>query len=267
MQVTNLFKQRLDNKELQVGTWLMSGSATCAEAIGWTGIDFVVVDMEHSPLDLGDVVEIQRAISGTPAGCVTRIPTNDPVVVKRVLDAGAQTLMFPMIEGADDAAQAIRSMRYPPAGIRGVAGVQRASRYGAVQNYLKICQSNLAAIVQVETANTFVELDQIASVEGVDAIFVGPNDLAASLGRLGDVLHPEVQDMMKLAVKVCHKRGRPIGTVAGTTEAAQRYVDCGYDFVAIGSDLTAITGTVKEHLVAFGRSDRSNGPLPGHTGY
>ncbi len=253
MELVNKFKNRLAEPLTPLGTWLMSASPTCAEAIGWSGLDFVVVDMEHVPIELPDVIEIHRALAATPIGTITRVPWNDPVVVKRLLDAGAQTLMFPMIQTTDDAAAAVRATRYPPAGIRGVAAVHRASRYGAMSDYLKRSGPELMVIVQIETRESWARLDAIASVDGVDAVFIGPADLAASMGRLGDVMHPEVQEAIRATPALCHARGKKAGTVGANADVAKTYAGHGYDFVGIGSDLVAMNATFKAQLAAFGR--------------
>jgi 2-keto-3-deoxy-L-rhamnonate aldolase RhmA len=259
--ISNLFKKRLATNETQIGCWLMSGSPTCAEAIGWSGTDFTVVDMEHSPIDLVQTMDIHRALSGAPLGVVTRLPSTDPVLVKRVLDIGAQTLMFPMIGNPDEAASAVRSMRYPSTGIRGVAGIQRASRYGALKDYLHECETELFSIAQVEDVRAFEWLDKIAAVEGLSAVFVGPNDLAASMGHLGNPMESDVQDLMRAAPSICHAQGKKIGTLAASAAQANRYVELGYDFVALGSDIGAITSTIASLMHELNRG--SNRRLEG----
>lgn len=253
MKMENLFKGKLMAGPGLLGTWLMSASATCAEAVGWCGLDYVVVDMEHVPLDVHDVVDILRALAPTPTGAITRVPWNDTVMVKRVLDAGAQTLMFPMIQSADEAALAVRATRYPPHGVRGVAAVHRASRYGAVGDYLHTCHEDLCVVVQVETPTAFDRIGEIAAVEGVDAVFIGPGDLAANCGQLGNMLHPQVQERIAAACSGIHGQGKKAGVLAPNIELARRYADLGYDFVAVASDVAAITATMKSHLVAWGR--------------
>lgn len=266
MMATNLFVARLNEPGVSFGTWLMSASPTCAEALGWSGLDFIVVDMEHVPLSLPDVVAIHRAISAAPAGTITRLPWNDTVMVKRLLDAGAQTLMFPMIQSPEEALAAVRATRYPPHGVRGVAAVHRASRYGAVTDYLHASGPELAVIVQVETGVAFAQLDAIASVQGVDMVFIGPGDLAASLGHLGNPGHPEVQAMLQAAPDVCHRNGCKIGTLAPNAEQARTYAGQGYDFVAIGSDVASMNAMIRSQLQSLGRAPVSAG-VPAPAGY
>jgi 4-hydroxy-2-oxoheptanedioate aldolase len=247
----NLFKQRLGANAPLVGTWLMSASATCAEAVGWTGLGFVVVDMEHVPLDVHDVVDILRALAPTATGTITRVPSNDPVMVKRVLDCGAQTIMFPMIQGPEEAALAVGATRYPPAGIRGVAAMHRASRYGAVSDYLHKCQDELCIVVQVETPRAYGRLAEIAAVDGVDAVFIGPADLAANAGHLGNSLHPDVQRLIADAPPTIHAQGKRAGILVPNPDLARRCVDNGYDFVAIGSDVSAMTAAMRSHVAGW----------------
>jgi 2-dehydro-3-deoxyglucarate aldolase/4-hydroxy-2-oxoheptanedioate aldolase len=257
--MTNLFKQRLGAHDAPlIGAWLMSASATCAEAAGWTGLDFVVVDMEHVPLSISDTAGLLRALASTPAGVITRVPWNDPVTVKRVLDAGAQTVMFPMIQSVEEATRAVLSTRYPgyPAGgTRGVAGVHRASRYGAVPDYLRTSHQHICVVAQIETPTAYDRMPAIAAVDGVDAIFVGPGDLAANMGHLGELGHPEVLQRIMDAPALVHAQARKkIGILVPDTELGRRCTDAGYDFVAIGSDISAITATMKRHLAAWGRT-------------
>ncbi len=247
----NLFRHALATRSPLVGAWLMSASATCAEAVGWTGLDFVVVDMEHVPLDVHDVVDILRALAPTPTGTVTRVPWNDAVMVKRVLDCGAQTVMFPMIQSPQEAVQAVRATRYPPAGVRGVAAVHRASRYGAVTDYLHKCQEQLCVVVQVETPQAYGRLGEIAAVDGVDAVFIGPADLAANAGHLGNFLHPEVQRLIADAPPAIHAKNKRAGILVPNAELARQCAQNGYDFIAIGSDVGAMTAAMRSQASSW----------------
>ena len=253
--VPNHFKHRLSTPGAALGTWLMSVSATCAEAVGWTGLDFVVVDMEHVPLDLSQMVDLLRALASTPVGVVTRVPWNEPVIVKRVLDAGAQTLMFPMVQTVEEARAAVSATRYPPHGIRGVAAVHRASRFGAVPDYLRSSGPELEVIVQVETPQAWERMADIASVDGVDAVFIGPSDLSANMGHLGNLAHPDVQDRVMRAPAIIHAQGRKAGVLVPSMDLARQCAAQGYDFVAIGSDLSAMLAGVRGHVQAWGAKD------------
>lgn len=220
-----------------IGTWIMSGSALVAEALGCAGFDWGVVDMEHSPLDLGDVVHMLQAIGNTKMVPVVRVPWNDAVVVKRVLDAGATTVLFPFVQRAEEAAAAVAATRYPPQGIRGMAGMSRATRFGTRSDYVRQANSEIGVIVQLETAEALDRIDEIAAVPGVQALFVGPSDLAASMGLIGQPLHPSVMERMARAADRAAALGKPIGTLAMNATALVQYRALGYGFVALGADL------------------------------
>jgi 2-dehydro-3-deoxyglucarate aldolase len=235
----NAFKQLLKSSggHPPIGTWIMSANPLVAEAVGCAGFDWGVVDMEHAPLDLPGVVHMLQAVASTKMLPVVRVPWNDAVVVKRVLDAGAMSLMFPMIQNAAEAEQAIAATRYPPEGVRGVAGMSRASRFGTAHHYLKTANQQVSVIVQLETPAAVHRLEAIARVKGVDALFVGPADLSAAMGHLGDAHHPAVMDLMAQAARRCKELGMAIGTVGDTPELVAQYRAAGFDYVAIASDL------------------------------
>lgn len=244
----NAFKESIVRFQPVFGTWLMSGSPSTAEALGSSGLDFIVVDMEHTPIDVSQTIEILRALAGTRAEAVTRLPWNDAVIVKRVLDAGAQTLMFPQVQNVEEARSAVAATRYPPDGVRGVAGVHRASRYGAVTDYLARAHETLCVIVQLETPAALAQLRSIAAVPGVDSLFVGPADLSAALGHLGNIAHAEVQDRLREAAQECVQLGKPCGIVGANPAMVKRYLEYGYSWVAVGSDIGLMTGRIQECL-------------------
>ena len=193
--ISNRFRRMLEEEREvpPLGTWLMSAAPGPSEAMGHAGFDFVVVDMEHVPVEVSTLPDILRAVGCTPAEPIVRIAWNDKVLIKKVLDAGAQTVMVPFVETAEEAATAVAAVKYPPVGVRGVAAVHRASRYGAVSDYLKRANDETMVIVQLETPEAIGRLAEIAAVPGVDAVFVGPGHLSASMGHIGDIGHPEVQ--------------------------------------------------------------------------
>jgi 2-dehydro-3-deoxyglucarate aldolase/4-hydroxy-2-oxoheptanedioate aldolase len=244
----NLFKRAITSGKAPVGTWLMSGAPSTAEALGCAGFDFLVVDMEHVPIDVAGMIEILRTVAGTPAQAIVRPPWNDTVMVKRAMDAGAQSLLFPFVQNADEARRAVASTRYPPAGIRGVAATHRGSRYGTVANYLKRANDEVCVIVQVETPAALDNLGEIAAVPGVDSIFVGPGDLSASMGHIGDIGHADVQNKLAAAAAACRKLGKPCGIVGPTPEMVGKFLDYGYSWVAIGSDVGMMVGRAQEYL-------------------
>jgi len=244
----NHFKRAIASGRTPVGTWLSSGSPATAEALGCAGFDFLVVDTEHTPIDVPQMTEMLRGIAGTPAQAIVRPPWNDMVMVKRALDAGAQTLLLPFVQNADEARRAVAYTRYPPEGVRGVAGTHRGSRFGTVAHYLKNAASELCVIVQIETLSALAKLDEIAAVPGVDSIFVGPNDLAASMGRLGDMGHAEVQEKVAFAAKECRRLRKPCGIVGQNPDVVATYLDYGYSWVAVSSDMGMMVSRAQDFL-------------------
>lgn len=238
----NPFRAHLARGTIPLGTWLMSGTASTAEAMGCAGFDWLVVDMEHVAIDYKDAYQLLQAIAGTPAFPVVRVAWNDQVMIKRALDIGAQTLMFPFVENAEEARRAVACTRYPQSGelvpgLRGYAGMHRASRYGTLSEYNTRANSAIATMIQLETPAALSQLEAIAAVEGVDALFVGPGDLSASLGQLGNIGHPDVQAAIKNAAERARAVGKPIGIVGPTPEMVQKFIDYGYNYVAIASDM------------------------------
>lgn len=226
-----------------LGTWLMSGSPIVAEAMGRAGYAWGVVDMEHAPLDLKDLVHLLQALAGTAMLPVTRVPWNDTVTIKRALDAGVQTLLVPFVQNADEAARAVAATRYPPEGVRGMAAMSRGSMFGTIPDYYAAANKRLSVIVQLETPTAVQALEAIAAVPGVDGLFLGPADLSGSMGLPGQMEHPEVKAVMLDVARRARAAGRWIGTVGGTAEAVREYRAMGYDFVAVASDLGLLMRT------------------------
>jgi len=244
----NKFKRAITEGRMQLGAWLVSGAPSTAEALGCAGFDVLVVDMEHTPVDTPEMIEILRTIAGTPAQAMVRLVWNDPVWLKRVLDGGAQTVLLPFVQTAEEAQRAVAATRYPPDGIRGVAGNHRGSRFGTVPDYLKNAASELCVMVQIETVKGFDNLAAIAAVPGVDSIFIGPSDLAASMGLLGDVGNPAVQEKLKAAAKQLRQLRKPCGILGMNPEMTAQFIGYGYDWVAIGSDMAFMVGRAQEVL-------------------
>ena len=235
----NPFRQLLDARVTKppVGTWVMSASPIVAEAVGCAGFDWAVLDMEHTPLDLMDLVHLLHAVGNTKMVPVVRVPWNDTTNIKRVLDAGAQTLLVPFVQNADEATRAVAATRYPPEGVRGMAGMSRGSRFGTTPDYLRAANGMMGVVVQLETPESITQLEAIAAVPGVDALFVGPGDLSGVMGHPGNLTHPDVMALMTEAAQRARAVGKPIGTVGGTPEVVSRYRAMGYDFLAVASDL------------------------------
>src|SRR5215208_6030293 len=210
----NRFKQRLEAGEQQVGVWSSLSSAAATEILADSGFDWILIDTEHAPNETPMVADQLRAASMGSASPVVRPAWNDAVILKRLLDVGVQTLLVPFVQSAEEAARAVAATRYPPRGIRGVASVHRANRYGRVPDYFARADDEMCVLVQLETRAAIDALEAIADVEGVDGIFIGPSDLAASLGHLGNNGHPEVREMIDNAFRRAQAVGKPIGILA-----------------------------------------------------
>ena len=220
-----------------VGTWVVSASPIVAEAIGQAGFDWGVLDMEHAPLDMMTLVHLLQAVGNTKMVPVVRIPSNDAVTVKRVLDAGAETLLFPGIQDAAEAARAVAATRYPPEGVRGLSAMGRASRFGTMPDYYRVANKAVGVVLQLETPHAIAQLEEIAAVPGVDALFVGPAGVSGALGHPGQFTHAAVMAMMGGAAQRARAIGMPIGTVGTTPDVVTRYRAAGFDYVAVASDL------------------------------
>jgi len=231
----NKFKRALKDKQPQIGMWSSLSSHIVAEILAHAGFDWVLLDTEHSPNELPMVQSQLQAMTGGTATPVVRPAWNDMVLVKRFLDIGAQSLLLPYVQTAEEAQNAVRYTRYPQQGLRGVAGATRAAGYGRTQDYLKRAHEEICLLVQVETRKAMANLEAIAETEGVDGIFIGPNDLSADLGYLGNWQHPEVWKVMEDAAQRIRKAGKAPGILVGEADG-QRCLDMGYLFVAVGAD-------------------------------
>ena len=232
----NRFKHAIATGELQIGLWSSLSSNIAAEIVSDSGFDWILFDTEHSPNEIpGLIGQLQGAAAGT-ASAIVRPAWNDAVLIKRVLDIGAQSILVPYVQNAEEARRAVAAVRYPPAGMRGVAAAARASRYGRVKDYLKRADSEICLLVQVETRAALDELEAIAVVEGVDGVFIGPSDLSASFGHIGNPQHAEVQEALERSVKRLKAVGKPAGILTLSEDEARRYIGWGYTFVAVGSD-------------------------------
>jgi len=233
----NAFKHAIAAGQLQIGLWCSLCSNIAADIVSDSGFDWLLLDTEHSPNEIPDLLGQLQAARGGTATPIVRPAWNDPVLIKRVLDIGAQSVLLPYVQTPDEAKQAVASVRYPPAGIRGVAAASRASRYGRVSGYLKNADAEICTLVQVETRTALDQLEAIATVDGVDGVFIGPSDLSASFGHVGNPQHPEMQKVLEDAVTRLKKVGKPAGILTGNEEEARRYISWGYSFVAVGADV------------------------------
>jgi 4-hydroxy-2-oxoheptanedioate aldolase len=233
----NTFKHAIAKGQLQIGLWCSLCSNITAEIVAHSGYDWLLLDTEHSPNEVPDVLSQLQAVQTGTASAIVRPAWNDIVLIKRYLDIGAQTLLIPFVQTPEEARAAVAATRYPPGGIRGITGSGRASRYGRVKDYLKNASSEICLLVQVETKNALDQIEKIALVEGIDGVFIGPNDLSASFGHLGNWGQADVQTALKEAVVRLKKIGKPAGILTPNEEEAKRFIEWGYTFVAVGSDL------------------------------
>lgn len=233
----NAFKRRLRAGEALDGLWMSLTSPVAAEGLSLLGYDWLLFDTEHAPADLAQVQPLLQAASAGTSSLAVRPAWNDKVLIKRALDMGAQTILVPFVQNAAEAAAAVAATRYPPHGIRGVAGGTRASRFGLATDYFEQADQQIAVLVQIETVEALANLEDIAAVAGVDGVFIGPSDLAASFGHLGNPAHPDVQAALRDAVKRLQFMGKPAGILATNSADAVRYRGWGYAFVSIAVDL------------------------------
>lgn len=249
----NPFRQLLKSagSHPPIGTWVVSASPIVAEAVGHAGFDWALLDMEHAPVDVMELVQMLQALSATKLAPVVRVPWNDIVMVKRVLDAGAGTVMFPFVQSAEEARRAVAATRYPPHGVRGVAGMSRASRYGTAPQYFKHANAGIGVIVQLESPQGLLALEEVADVPGVDALFIGAVDLSAQLGHHGDPQHPQVTELLSQAVQRAHAVGKAIGALGGTPEHVAQLRATGFDYVALSSDLGLLMRGAQAGLAAL----------------
>jgi 4-hydroxy-2-oxoheptanedioate aldolase len=233
----NRFKQALKGGQQQIGLWNSIPGPLVAEALAGCGFDWVVIDTEHAPTDVPDVLGMLQAMAPYPVSAVVRPAANDPVLIKRLLDFGAQTLILPYIQSAEEAQAAVAAVRYAPRGMRGVAGLTRASRFGAVPDYTRRADAEICLILQVETALALSQIEEIAATDGVDGLFIGPADLAASMGHPGALDHPAVKAAIEDAIRRITATGKPAGILTSDAAFARACMGWGTRFTAVGMDI------------------------------
>jgi 4-hydroxy-2-oxoheptanedioate aldolase len=233
----NVFKQALRARKRQIGLWVGLTSPYSAEICAGAGFDWLLLDAEHSPNDIGSLLAQLQAVAPYSSHPVVRVPAGEPAVMQQVLDLGAQTLLVPMVESAEQAIALAKAMRYPPGGVRGVGtALSRAARWSRIGAYLQTADEQMCFLVQIETARGLEKLEEIARVEGVDGVFVGPADLAASLGFRGQTDRPEVQYAIEAAVGRIQECGKAAGVLFTQENLVRRYLELGCTFVAVGID-------------------------------
>ncbi len=251
IRLNSSFRERLTAADrAMAGMWVCSGSPLIAEVVAGSGVDWLLIDMEHSANSLESVLHQLQAVAACPVSPLVRVPWNDAVIIKQVLDLGAQNIIVPMVSSAAEAEAAVAATRYPPEGIRGVgSALSRSARWNRVDDYLQTAAKHVSLTVQIETSAGVDNAAQIAAVDGVDAVFVGPSDLAASLGRLGQQSHPEVVDAVRQTFAAVKAAGKAVGVNAFDPATADGYISAGADFVAVGADV-AMLARASESLAA-----------------
>ena len=237
----NHFKRAIKENRLQVGLWSGLSSNVTVEVLANAGFDWMLLDTEHSPNELPMVHSQLQAIAQGSAHPIVRPAWNDTVIIKRFLDVGAQTLLIPFVQSPEEAKRAVEATRYPPKGVRGLTNSGRASRYGRVKDYVKNASSEICLLVQVETREALKQIEAIASVDGVDGVFIGPADLSNSFGYFGNWNHPELEAAFKDAGSRIRSTGKAAGFLTANEEEAKKLIGWGFNFMAVGSDLGLLT--------------------------
>ena len=233
----NSFKHKLLAGQRLIGCWSSLANAITTEVLGVAGFDWILLDGEHSPNDVATFIPQLMALKDSPSAPVVRPTSNDVVELKRLLDAGFYNFLIPFVESEAEALQAVRATRYPPQGVRGVSVSQRSNRYGTVPGYFQSINDHICVMLQIESRLGVTNAKSIAGVDGVDCIFVGPSDLAADFGHLGNANHPEVQAAIEAVFAAARACGKSAGILAPVEADARRYMDMGATFVGVGSDL------------------------------
>lgn len=243
----NDFKARLEAGDRMIGCWLGLADIYAAEIMGTAGFDWVVVDGEHAPNDIRSIRDQLIALEASPTHAVVRLPVGETWMIKQVLDIGAQTLLVPMVESAEQAAELVRACRYPPQGVRGAgSALARASRFSGIPDYVATANPEICLLVQVESRAGIAALDDILAVDGVDGVFIGPADLAADMGHNGDSSVPEVQDVIRGALKRVSESPKAAGILSTSDAATEAYRDAGAQFHAVGIDVVLLARVLRE---------------------
>lgn len=257
----NLFKQRLLAGELQYGLWLGLSETFSAEICAGAGFDWLLIDAEHGPNDLRTIFAQLQAIAPYPSQPVVRPPQGDHVLIKQLLETGVQTLLIPMVESAEQAAHLVQAMRYPPQGIRGVgSSIARASRWGRIGDYAERANDAMCLLVQVETRCGMEALDAILAVDGVDGVFFGAADLAASFDLLGEPNHPDIVAMIEDGLARVARAGKAGGVLCGDQPLVRRYREAGARFIAVGVDSMLLAAATTSLATAYRTGGEVNVP-------
>jgi len=262
----NTFKTALRENRFQLGLWVALASPYAAEVVSGSGYDWLLIDGEHGPNDIPLLSAQFLAVSRSGAHPIVRLPAGETWLIKQILDIGAQTLLIPMVESLEQAQALVRAVRYPPHGVRGVgAALGRASQFSRIGDYLETANDEICLIVQIESRAGLDALDAIAALDGIDGLFIGPSDLAADMGYLGQPGHPEVTAAITDAFARIKKAGKARGIMTLDLAQARRYREMGADFMAIGTDVTVLvsaTSKLREDFLAGGNAEAK--PVSGY---
>jgi 2-dehydro-3-deoxyglucarate aldolase len=242
-RLPNTFRKRVQADEPLIGCWMSLASNIVSEVVGYAGFDWLLLDAEHSPNDIHTLLNQLQSLKDSASAPVVRPAWNDPIQIKRLLDIGFYNFLIPFIESAEQAQAAVAATRYPPQGIRGVSVAQRSNRYGYEQDYFSRINDNICVIVQIESRKGVDACADIAAVDGVDCLFIGPSDLSAALGHFGQPQHPEVQEAIRFITEQAKSKGKAVGILAPIEADAQRYLSMGINVTAVGSDLGMLKNT------------------------
>ena len=239
---TNTFKQALSKGEIRFGCWLGLGDPYAAELMGTAGFDWLVVDGEHAPNDLRSIIAQLQALESSSSHAVVRLPVGETWMIKQVLDGGAQTVLVPMVETAEQARQLVRDVTYPPHGDRGVGySVSRVSRFGEIADYGTTADAEVCLLVQVENRKGLAALDDILAIDEIDGVFIGPADLAADMGHMGNAMHADVQDTIMSTLRRIRGAGKAAGILSTQDAMTDAALAAGANFVAVGADVLLLS--------------------------
>ncbi len=262
--LTNPFKARLARGELLVGLWSVMADPLAAEVCAGAAFDWMLLDLEHGPNDLRTILSQLQVLAAYDTHPVVRPRSDDPNLIKQLLDIGVQTMLVPMVESGDQAERLVKAVRYPPNGMRGVgAGLARASRWSRIRSYLGRADAEICLLVQIESRRGLANLEEIATAPGVDGVFIGAADLAADMGHLGQPGHPDVVAAMETAIERLRKLGQRVGALSVDETVARGLIDKGCSFVAVGADVHLLARSVERLAQAFRPAAPDAGAAPG----
>lgn len=259
----NRFKERLNSGECQFGLWLGLPNPICAEISATAGFDWLLIDAEHAPYSLQDIQQQLQAIAPYNSSALVRPAEGTTSGIKQLLDLGCQTLLIPMVEQADQAKALVDAMRYPPEGIRGLGtSMARAARWNGIADYANLANRNVCLVIQVETRTGLENLEELVAIDGIDAVFIGPSDLSASLGYIGQPNHPEVREAIESAIRKIKGAGKACGLLSVSQDMARHYESLGVDFIGVGVDAALLAQSVRGLAKEFCKQD--NGSTAGY---